>query len=121
MAGIKHFIEFKKFKKSNWTVLKGYDFKLKEDRDKVFIELINNGSYYAYRIGKDKIKYNYRNGVKPGRKLTVKSFEIIYKSIQTQSNEQAYAELPTEQIPALKLQDMQDYSNWKKLPRLITV
>lgn len=120
----KFIIEFKRKKDSKWAVLKGLKFKTKEDAGKTWLELLEHGSYYAYRLGTVKqreIRLNTEQRVKPGRKLSAKSITVIFKSIQTQRIEKIYAELPTEQIPALKLQDWQDNSDWRKLPRLITV
>lgn len=119
-----YFIEFKRHKGSKWTALKGLKFKTKEDAGRAWLELLEHGSYHAYRL-KDKkdvpVTEKTEQRIKRGPKLKEKSITIIFKSIITARNEKEYAVKPKEYVKPLRLEDYQDYSNWKQLPRLITV
>lgn len=46
---------------------------------------------------------------------------IELRKAKTYEAERRYAKLPKQKIKDLNIQDYQDYTNWKQLPRLITV
>lgn len=46
---------------------------------------------------------------------------IELRKAKTVEAERRYAKLPKQNIKDLNIQDYQDYTNWKQLPKLITV